>query len=421
MGNNPTFEGPKFNSDVGSIPEPTSDKLLADGCYFLAFGLSEIATSLGTMRVTTESGKLFVSADLYSNDAASLDDPPIGQIPPPGAGVPIFPIADYSYYLRFTKIEPADGGLDLAFEVHQFIAKAPAPFDGAKPSHWRFERTFTAHLSPAAAPAGYPKPDMFFVGNLTREDTSVLGFMQIGWVSDVLRRAVIKIDRVTGSEAPEDNGAGVTWKSVFDPIGWDVGTIVGPDTVTKKDGKPAWLSADAATAFAALCEGGTLDTEWRYHILVVPLMAQGDTHFGFMYVRGDERARTDLFMASDFIFPDTEPQWGPSRPAKRQDVTFSAPRCMRSGMRWALAQSDGLLLHAANRGDRAGGDCRGAVPVEHHVVIRSGGRAPASPLARHLGASGRHRRRVAAAGRDGLIAANSNPVSRIRQYPHVGE
>jgi hypothetical protein len=146
--------------------------------------LSELATSLGTMRVTTESGKLFVSADLYSNDAASPDDPPIGQIPPPSAGVPIFPIADYSFYLRFTKIESA-GGLDLAFDVHQFIAKAPAPFDGDKPSHWRFERTFTAHLSPATAPAGYPKPDMFFVGNLTQEDTGgVFGFMQIGWVSE---------------------------------------------------------------------------------------------------------------------------------------------------------------------------------------------------------------------------------------------
>lgn len=148
-----------------------------------------------------------------------------------------------------------------------------------------------------------------------REDptTSPFGFMQIGWVSDTLRRAVIKIDRVTGSEAPEGNGAGVTWKSVFDPIGWDVSTIVGPDTVTKKDGKPAWTQADAAAAFMALQEGGTLDTEWRYHILVVPLVARGDTNFGFMYVRGDERARTDLFMASHFIFPDTEPHWGPLR------------------------------------------------------------------------------------------------------------
>ena len=313
MENNPAFEGPKVNSDVDSIPQPTSDKLLADGCYFLAFGLTEMATSLGTMRVTTESGKLFVSADLYSNDAASFDDPPIGQVPPLGPGVPIFPIAGYSYYLRFTNIEPADGGIDLTFEVHQFIAKAPAPFDGDKPSHWRFERTCTAHLSPAAAPAGYPKSDMFFVGNVMREDTSVFGFMQIGWVSDVLRRAVVKIDRVTGSEAPEGNGASATWKSVFDPIGWEVDTIVGPDTVTKKDGEPTWLSADAATAFAALQEGGTLDTEWRYHILVVPLMSQGDTNFGFMYVRGDERARTDLFMASAFIFPETEPRWGPLR------------------------------------------------------------------------------------------------------------
>ena len=78
------------------------------------------------------------------------------------------------------------------------------------------------------------------------------GSCRLAGVSDVLRRAVIKIDRVTGSEAPEGNGASVTWKSVFDPIGWEVDTIVGPDTVTKKDGKPAWLSADAAAAFAAL-------------------------------------------------------------------------------------------------------------------------------------------------------------------------
>src|SRR5262245_23735561 len=112
-------------TDIGStagyppLPEnacttATEKPLLADGCYFMAFGLDEVATSLGTMRVTTEAGKLFVSADLYRNDAASLADPPIGQLPPPGAGVPIFPIADYSYYLRFTKVEPADGGLDLA-------------------------------------------------------------------------------------------------------------------------------------------------------------------------------------------------------------------------------------------------------------------------------------------------------------------
>ena len=66
-------------------------------------------------------------------------------------------------------------------------------------------------------------------------------------------------------------------------------------------------------------------------------MAQGDTHFGFMYVRGDERARTDLFMASDFIFPDTEPQWGPLRGQRNgKTVVFFRPPCTRSGMRWAL-------------------------------------------------------------------------------------
>jgi hypothetical protein len=296
---------------------PAAKPLLADGCYFLAFGLFEVANSVGTIRVRTEDGKLFVSGDLYQHDPGP-DDPPIGQIPPPGARVPVFPIADYRFYLRFTKVEAADGGgLALTFEVHQFVAKAPAPFDGSNASHWRFERTCTARLNPAAAPAGYPKTDMFFSGDVLRDDetSSPIGLMQIGWISDVLRRAVIKIDRVKGSEAPEDNGAGVTWKSVFDPIGWDVSTIVGPDTVTK-EGDNTWAQADARVAFARLKEGGTLDTEWRYHILVVPLMEQGDTDFGFMYVRGDEHdehARTDLFMASHFIFPDDKPEYAPLR------------------------------------------------------------------------------------------------------------
>jgi len=159
----------------------------------------------------------------------------------------------------------------------------------------------------------------------------------------------------------------------------------------RRTASPTWVQADAAAAFAALQEGGTLDTEWRYHILVVPLMAQGDTDFGFMYVRGDQRARTDLFMASHFIFPDTEPHWGSAaRPEKRQDgLCSSAPPCTRWSMRGAsITMRRASVFNAADGGDRAGGDCRRAVPVKHHLVVRSGGRAPASSFARHLGASG---------------------------------
>jgi hypothetical protein len=90
-----------------------------------------------------------------------------------------------------------------------------------------------------------------------------------------------------------------------------VTTVAGSGNIMKQDDKP-WTQMDAAAAFAQDADGTDLDSEWRYHILVVPLMAAGDTHFGHMYVRGD-RARTDLFMSSHFVFPETEAQWGALR------------------------------------------------------------------------------------------------------------
>src|SRR5262249_45462874 len=149
---------------------------------------------------------------------------------------------------------------------------------------------------------GHPKPELFFTGDFTRDDGSMFGLIQMGWVSNILRRASIRMAHVKGSEVPLDNHANVTWKSIFDPIGWDVATVLGSDNITKNDDKP-WTQIDAAVAFAQDADGSDLDSEWRYHILVVPQMAAGDTHFGHMYVRGD-RARTDLFMSSHFVFPD---------------------------------------------------------------------------------------------------------------------
>ena len=105
--------------------------------------------------------------------------------------------------------------------------------------------------------------------------------------------------------------ARASWESIFDPIGWEVATIVGKDNVTKKDNAP-WSQADAKAALAVHRDSDDLDSEWRYHILVVPLMSQTNTHFGHMYDR-DSRAREDLFMSAHFVFPDAEPKWGALR------------------------------------------------------------------------------------------------------------
>jgi hypothetical protein len=303
-----------------SYRETQVKPLLAEGCYFLAFGQIDRASTVGTLRVTSEAGQLFVSGDLYDNspDAAA---PEVGRLPPPGAGIPIFAMGNYSHYVRATTVEPADGGgFILTFDAHLFIAQVHQPLDGSLASHWRFEATYTAHMLPAETPPGYLRPDLFFVGDVARADGSMIGRMQIGWVAPALRRALVEIDRVVGCEAPEDNGAGVSWKSVFDPIGWDVTTVVGKDVVTKQNDSP-WTEHDAREALATHRDRDDLDIQWRYHILVVPLMAPVNSNFGFMYDR-DLRPREDLYVSSHFVFPD-EQKWGSLRGSRTgQTVAF---------------------------------------------------------------------------------------------------
>src|SRR5262245_23738956 len=190
----------------------TGAPLLTDGCYFLAFGLVDTANLLGTLRVESRQGRLFVSGDLYHFEPGT-NAKPVGEIPPLGDGIPIFPIADYRHYIRVTKIEPADGGLVLTFESHLFLPKVHQALDGSNTPPWKFEATYVARMMPAEAPVGYPLPGMFFVGEVSTPDEPsiaghMIGKMQIGWLSPVLRRAVIEIDRVAESECPEDNGAG---------------------------------------------------------------------------------------------------------------------------------------------------------------------------------------------------------------------
>src|SRR5262249_27653554 len=142
---------------------------------------------------------------------------PVGSVPPPGLGIPIFPIKDYRFYLRITKVEATDTGFVLALEVHRLSVETFTNFEGQQvSSHWEFEGAFTAQMVPAAAPFGYLKPELFFTGNVFRADGSgPIGRMQIGWVSSYLRAAAVEIGRVPDSETPENNGAGLNWQSVF--------------------------------------------------------------------------------------------------------------------------------------------------------------------------------------------------------------
>jgi predicted Zn-dependent protease len=306
---------------------PAGKAVLADGCYFISYGLLGIDTPnhMGTLRVDSQSGRLSVSADFYTTDSMGTrpenNPQPVGSMPPPAPGIPIFPIKDYRLYLRITKIEAAETGFALAFEAHRFIAATYITLDAGTSSQWAFEGTFTAQMVPAAPPPGYPSPEFFFVGDVSRVatgvDTTPVGRMQIGWVSSALRRAVVEIDRVPDSKVPQDNGAGLSWQSMFQLFGWEMRSIVSDDNVTKSSDS-AWTPADAEAVRQKHRDSSDLDTEWRYYLLVASQIIHAGSNFGFMY----HPAREALYMASQFVFPQTEVQWGALRGA-RFDTTVA--------------------------------------------------------------------------------------------------
>ena len=119
---------------------------LVDGCYFIRFtptspsAHSDGRSYEGTLRLETKTGRPIASGDLYQrvfdpNTAFGTFGPP----PDPKAGIPIFPIASWRYYLRVTDVLPTEGGFCIAFEPMQFI-KGPDPvtfLNGSRRNGWR--------------------------------------------------------------------------------------------------------------------------------------------------------------------------------------------------------------------------------------------------------------------------------------------
>ena len=105
-------------------------------------------------------------------------------------------------------------------------------FNGGAVPHWVLEGTFTASMMPAKPPTGFPQPDKFFLGDVVLGD-NVPPQLQMGWVAPLLRRAVIEVDCVPDTHAPPNNGAGVTWQTVFKSFNWDVTAIDSNHDITK--------------------------------------------------------------------------------------------------------------------------------------------------------------------------------------------
>jgi hypothetical protein len=295
-------------SPQGPFPFPHF-RLLRGGCYLIRYTPTVVppASSLhynGTLRVEHVGANTIASGDLYIHPSFSFPFPFPFPEPNPALGIPIFARSRYRYYLRITQILEFitfGNSFTLGFDRYRF--------DQAT-STWTNEGSFTAVMSWTSAPAGYPSSADYLTGEVRDAASTVVGTLTMGWVSAYLRRATLEIDRVSASESPLDNGMGVTWRTIFDQVGWDLTVVESNADVVEPSGE-SWSNAEMHAAMLARRDSANLDREWRYHVLCVRKIDV--TPRGIMYDSGGTDSnnipREGAGIASHWIIPNADP-WG---------------------------------------------------------------------------------------------------------------
>lgn len=284
-------------------------RALSHGCYLLRYTpttSSPISFSHydGTLRVERRGVNTIASGDLYRHLWFSWPGSPPSPEPSPSAGIPIFPIKRYRYYLRVTKILEAftlSNNFTLGFERYLFNHAT---------KRWTNEGTFTAQMTWASPPAGYPSGADYLTGSVKDTSGTVVGLLTMGWISRYLRRAVVEIDRVNASESPGNNGAGLGWRAAFEQVDWDLTVVESESNLAEPSGE-SWSDAEMHAAMLAHRAKSNLDEEWRYHMLCVRRL--DSTSRGIMYdTQGSDSnnvPREGVGIASHWMIPNTS-TWG---------------------------------------------------------------------------------------------------------------
>lgn len=297
------------------------------GCYLVRF--DPVGTRYhydGTIRVQREGGNTTASGDLYYHRPFPIwpfpqPIPPIispqlqqdvhtllGE-PNPANGIPKFARSRYRYYLRITQVLEGisfSKTFTMGFEMWKFNGAGASPM-------WTNEGVFTAEMTFSSAPAGYPSGADYLTGKVKNSAGTVVGTLTMGQVSRYLREATVEIDSVSGSEAPVDSGAGHTWQSIFDAVGWKLNIVPSNTDVVEPSGN-SWSDGEMHAAMLARRDSANLDAEWRYHILAVKNI--DSTPRGIMYdafgTDSNKVPREGIGIASHWIIPNADP-WGKSK------------------------------------------------------------------------------------------------------------
>lgn len=322
----------------------TPSRVLRAGCYLARYVPLQTSPAspgavyyLGTLRVQTQDSTVSISGDLYLRRVGETRPEP-----DPADGIPVFPRADYRFYLRATEVEDQPGSQEsftLGLELFRFNSAVAT---------WSNEAVLKAVMSWTTAPAGYPTTANYLTGELKNPSGAVNGTLTLGWVSPFLRRASIEIDRVAGGVAPLGDGDRLDWSSVFGAVGWEVSAFTSDANVPEPSGE-SWSDAEM---HAAMTEERTqlaelLDHEWRYHILCVRRV--DETERGIMYdssvTDANDTPREGVGIASDWVYP-SDPVWGDVQGKRFGD---DAPSYFRTAVH-ELGHALGLYHNAADNG-----------------------------------------------------------------------
>jgi hypothetical protein len=293
---------PTTESEQGTLPA---------GCYALHLTRETPGVETppvrydGTLRVERDDRRVVASGDLYLHAAVEgpASEPEETHLV---AGIPVFPCSRYRSYVRVTGVIenfPRAAALTLAFEVHDFARG---------PNSWSDAAAFSAELEWTTAPSGPSRGDVLR-GEVRDASGTPSGDLTMAWVSHRLRRAVVEIDCAADCEAPLANAADVAWPAIFDQIGWDLTIIKSDDDLPEPTGE-SWSDAELHAAMCSRRDQADLDVEWRYLLLCVRRLDNGDR--GLMFDRDgtdtNNVPREAAGIAAHWEIPD-EDAWGPVR------------------------------------------------------------------------------------------------------------
>src|SRR5215213_2173036 len=286
---------------------------------------------LGTVRVEKlrpesqghygSSSDLRVSGDLYvQRQTWSVKGAAQAPRLPLVDEIPIFPIKDYSLYFTIKNIDHE--AREARLSTFRYDAKG---------STWGPEEVLFAKIEDVDA-ANIPEAwrnKEYLCWSVRNDRGTVIARLQMGRITDYLRRAQIDIACADGCEPPLKNGLTgdleKTLETIFRDLDWKV---TEPTAAPAKGPADLWDEGILHAKMSELRSSANLDKVWNYHVLVVPRWQDTEElGFGKMYdvgaVDSNMVPREGLVVAATAKFPD-EDRFGSARGQKLAEVRSAA-------------------------------------------------------------------------------------------------